>query len=110
LEEQQQQQQPPRKVYTREFKLEAVRLSMEPGRTVVGVARELGISDCTLHKWRQELRADPTEAFPGSGRLKPQEEELRRLRRALQRAEQERDFLKKAALWLAQEAHRSTGS
>ena len=99
-----------RKVYTREYKVEAVRLSKEEGRSVAGVARDLGINEYTLHKWRQQMRDDPAQAFPGKGRLKPQEDELRRLRRALQRAEQERDFLKKAALWLAQEAHRSTGS
>jgi transposase len=99
-----------RKSYTREYKLEAVRLATTGDRSIAQVARDLGINKNTLYNWRKDLAADPEQAFPGKGRLKPPDEELRRLRRALQRAEQERDFLKKAALWLAQEAHRSTGS
>lgn len=97
-----------RKVYTREFKLEAVRLASEDGITVAQVARDLGVNENTLHKWRQQLQDDPERAFPGKGRLKPQDEELRRLRRENQRLRQEVAFLKKAAVWLAQEAHPST--
>lgn len=99
-----------RKSYTREYKLEAVRLATTGDRSIAQVARDLGINKNTFYNWRKDLEADPEQAFPGKGRLKPQDEELRRLRRALARAEQERDFLKKAALWLAQEAHKSTGS
>ena len=97
-----------RKVYTREFKLEAVRLASEDGVTVAQVARDLGVNENTLHKWRQQQQEDPEQAFPGKGRLKPQDEELRRLRRENQRLRQEVAFLKKAAVWLAQEAHPST--
>lgn len=99
-----------RRSYTREYKLEAVRLATTGERSITQVAHDLGIDRKTLYKWRQKLAADPQQAFPGKGRLKPEDEEVRRLRRALARAEQERDFLKKAALWLAQEAHGSTGS
>lgn len=97
-----------RKRYTREFKLEAVRLSSEAGHRVTQVARDLGIPDNTLFRWRQRFKADPEHSFPGKGRLKPEQEELRHLRRENQRLRQERDFLKKAAVWLAQEAHPST--
>lgn len=97
-----------RKVYTREFKVEAVRLATEAGQSVSQVARDLGLNENTLWRWRQLLKDDPQTAFPGRGRLKPQEEELRRLRRENQILRQERDFLKKAAVWLAREAHSST--
>jgi transposase len=97
-----------RRVYTREFKVEAVRLATETGQAVSQVARDLGLNENTLWRWRQQLKDDPQAAFPGRGRLKPQEEELRRLRRENQILRQERDFLKKAAVWLAREAHSST--
>lgn len=97
-----------RKVYTREFKLEAVRLANAGGTSIAQVARDLGINENTLHKWRQHAQQDAEQAFPGRGRLKPQDEENRRLRRELQKARQEIAFLKKAAVWLAQEAHPST--
>lgn len=101
-------QQERRKVYTREFKIEAVRLADTGGTSVAQVARDLGINENTLHKWRQHARRDAEQAFPGRGRLKPQDEETRRLRRENLRLRQELAFLKKAAVWLAQEAHPST--
>lgn len=97
-----------RRIYTREYKLEAVRLATAGDTTVAQVARDLGINENTLHKWKQQLREDPEQAFPGKGRLKPGDEELRRLRRENLRLRQEVAFLKKAAVWLAQEAHPST--
>jgi len=102
------QERKPRKTYTREFKLNAVRLTTAGDVTVAQVARELGIHENTLHKWRQQLRADPKQAFPGKGRLKPDEEEVRRLRRENLRLKQENEFLKRAAVWLAREAHGSS--
>lgn len=98
-----------RKNYTREYKLEAVRLTTEGGISVAQAARDLGINENTLHKWRQQLSADCEQAFPGKGKLKPQDEELRRLRRENQTLRDEVKFLKRAAVWLAREAHGSTG-
>jgi transposase len=97
-----------RRVYDREFKVEAVRLTTENGKSLAQVARDLGINENTLWNWSRQLRSDPQTAFPGKGRMKPTEEENRRLRRENQVLRQERDFLKKAAVWLAQEAHPST--
>jgi transposase len=97
-----------RKVYTREFKVEAVRMATAGDASVAQVARDLGVDENTLHKWKHQFRDDPAEAFPGKGRMKPQEAELRRLRRENLRLRQEVAFLKKAAVWLAQEAHPST--
>lgn len=85
-----------RRKYDREFKLEAVRLSHEAGRTVAGVARDLGINENQLHRWRRQLSADGSGAFPGKGHQSPEQEELHRLRRELADVTEERDILKKA--------------
>lgn len=55
------------KTYTAEFKREAVRLVQTSGKPIAQVARELGISDTSIHQWRKELAAHGDEAFPGSG-------------------------------------------
>jgi transposase len=96
---------PARKIYAREYKIEAVRMTTEGGVSVAQAARDLGVNENTLHKWRQQLRVDPQQAFPGKGHMKPLEEENRRLRRENAILREERDFLKKAAVWLAREAH-----
>jgi len=83
------------KVYTREFKEEAVRLVQTSGKSIAQIARELGISDSSIHQWRKELTQQGKEAFPGSGHQAPLEEENRRLKRELERVQQERDILKK---------------
>jgi transposase len=87
-----------KKTYTREFKREAVRLAQTSGKPIAHIARELGISDASIHQWRKELAADGQEAFPGSGHQTAQEEELRRLKRELEVTRQERDILKKALI------------
>lgn len=84
------------KTYTVEFKREAVRLAQTSGKPIAQVARELGISDTSIHQWRKELGAHGSEAFPGSGHQPAQEEEMRRLKRELEVVKQERDILKKA--------------
>jgi transposase len=84
------------KTYTPEFKREAVRLAQTSGKSIAQVARELGISDTSIHQWRQELTEHGPEAFPGSGRQTAQEEEVRRLKRELEVVKQERDIIKKA--------------
>lgn len=83
------------KTYTAEFKREAVRLAQTSGKSIVQVARELGISDTSIHQWRKELTEHSQEAFPGSGHQTAQEEEVRRLKRELEVVKQERDILKK---------------
>jgi transposase len=83
------------KTYTQEFKREAVRLAQTSGKLIAQVARELGISDASIHQWRKELAEHGPEAFPGSGHQTALEEENRRLKRELERTRQERDILKK---------------
>jgi transposase len=82
-------------VYTKEFKQEAVRLAQTSGKPIAQVARELGISDTSIHQWRKELAENGPEAFPGKGHQTALEEENRRLKRELERVQQERDILKK---------------
>ncbi len=83
------------KTYTPEFKREAVRLAQTSGKPITHIARELGISDTSIHQWRKELTEHGPEAFPGSGHQATQEEEVRRLKRELEIVKQERDILKK---------------
>ena len=85
-----------RKSYDRQFKIDAVSLVINGGRTVAEVARDMGISVNVLHRWKRELTREQSEAFPGKGRLGPQEEELRRLRRELEQVKEDREILKKA--------------
>jgi transposase len=84
------------KIYTAEFKREAVRLAQTSGKPITHIARELGISDTSIHQWCKELSEHGSEAFPGSGHQTAQEEEVRRLKRELEIVKQERDILKKA--------------
>ncbi len=86
-----------RRSFTKEFKVEAVRLLTEGGRSLAQVARDLGIRDTVLGRWKQELVESPEGAFPGHGPGSPEAEELRRLRRENARLQMERDILKKAA-------------
>lgn len=84
------------KTYTPEFKREAVRLAQTSGKPITHIARDLGISDTSIHQWRKELMEHGPEAFPGSGHQTTQEEEVLRLTRELEIVKQERDILKKA--------------
>jgi transposase len=94
----------PRKSYTREFKIEAVRMTTEGGISVARAARDLGLNENTLHNWRRQFRQWGAGPTAGKADLSLAEEN-RRLRKELADTREERDFLKKAAVWLAKEAH-----
>ncbi len=85
-----------RKTYSREFKLEAVRLWQTTDKSGAEIERELGIGHGCLSRWKQKYLSDGESAFPGHGRLPPEEDELQRMRRELAVVRQERDILKKA--------------
>lgn len=95
-----------RRKHSKEFKLEAVRLATQAGASVKETAENLGIHPSMLHTWKRELAVDGDQAFPGNGRLKPDDEEIRKLRLELKRTREERDILKKAALFFAEEDKR----
>ncbi len=83
-----------RKPYTREFKIEAVKLATEGGLPRKQVARDLGLDVGTLRRWIAEFQTDGDRAFPGQGR--PRDDEVTRLQRENALLRQEREILKKA--------------
>lgn len=93
-----------RRTYTAEFKAEAVKLITEQGRSVAEASRSLDVGETLLRSWMAALQEKGADAFPGNGRLSPQEEELRRLRAENKRLLMEREILKKAAAFFAREA------
>ena len=84
-----------RKSYTREFKLEAVRLLETSGRGVGELERELGIGAGCLGRWRDAFQEEGEHAFPGHGHMRPEEERMRALEREVTILRQEREILKK---------------
>ena len=85
-----------RRSYTREFKLEAVHLLETSGRSAAQLERELGIGSGCLSRWKQEFAEEGEHAFPGHGRLAPDQERIRQLEQENALLRQERDILKKA--------------
>ncbi len=88
--------------YNPEFKREALKRASEDGMTDKVVCEELGISSRQLRRWRDEFRLLGDDAFPGQG--KSRDEELTKLKRELAKVQQERDFLKDAAVFFARES------
>lgn len=85
---------------TKEFKFEAVKLANELGN-VSEAARQLGVSAKTLYNWRDSQKKHGKNAFPGKGRMTPDDDNLRRLERENRELRIENDILKKATRYLA---------
>lgn len=85
-----------RRKFSREFKLEAVRLVRERGVAVAQAARDLDVHENVLRKWVKEFASDPGHAFPGHGQVKPEQLEIDRLRPEVAKLKAERDILKKS--------------
>ena len=92
-----------RRIFSREFKVEAVRLVQERGVSIAQASRDLDLNDNVLRRWIREMSSDPCQAFPGRGQMKADELEVERLRREVIRLRAERDILKKAAAYFAKE-------
>jgi len=90
-----------RKKYDREFKLRAVRLVVDRERPITQVARDLGLHPNMLSRWKKQFLEDQDSSFPGKGKYKPEDEEIRRLKCELVDAKEERDILKKAVAFFA---------
>lgn len=90
-----------RKVYSPEFKPQAVQMVTEQKPSVAEAARRFGVHESRLHEWKKAHLKDGAAAFPGSGHQTPADEELRRLRAEVKRLEVERDILKKATAFFA---------
>jgi transposase len=82
--------------FTREFKRNAVELMVDKGMSAGKVAQELDIHPNLLHQWKRKFLAEGNGAFVGKGNLKPEDAEMRRLRKELEDVKEERDILKKA--------------
>ena len=93
-----------RRSFTKEFKLEAVRLIKERGVSVAQASQDLGVHQTQLRSWVKDFVSDPLQAFPGQGQLKPEQLEIERLRREVIKLKAERDILKKAAAYFAKES------
>jgi transposase len=89
----------PRKTYTAEFKVRAVRMVTDQKLSVAEAARRLGVGENLLRLWKKAFLDRGPDAFPGHGCLSPADEELHRLRAEVVRLKAERDLLKKAAAY-----------
>src|SRR3954451_3158271 len=99
-----------RPAYPEQFRREALEL-VRRGRSIPDVAESLGVSPQTLRHWRRQGKRNCGE--PADGPTRAEREELRELRKRVRRLEQERDILKHATAFFAQEARpgeRSTGT
>lgn len=92
-----------RRTFGREFKLEAVKLVRDRGVSAAQASRDLGVHANVLRKWVRDFEDDPAQAFPGQGQMKPEQQEIERLRREVAKLKAERDILKKAAAYFAKD-------
>lgn len=90
-----------RRSYDKEFKISAVKLVLESEKSIESIASELGVSSNRLYNWKRKYLEDAKNAFPGKGRMKPEDEELRKRDREIARLTMERDILKKALGYFA---------
>ncbi len=79
-----------RRIFSREYKLEAVKLVRERGVTVEQAARDLDVHENVLCKWVREYGDDPSQSFPGKGQMKPEQLEIVRLRKEVAKLKAER--------------------
>ena len=93
-----------RRKFTREFKLEAVRLIKDRGVSYVQASQDLGVHLSQLRDWVKKFAADPQHAFPGHGLMKPEQAEIARLKREVIKLKAVRDILKIAAAYFAKES------
>lgn len=91
-----------RRNYSREFKIEAVKMVLAGGISVAQVARDLGVNENLIHSWKRKFLENGE--LSESSKLTPDQKEIRRLRLELERVRQEREILKKAAAYFAKES------
>lgn len=93
-----------RRKFSRDFKVEAVRLVRERGVSVAQAGRDLDVHENVLCKWVKEIGSDPEHAFPGHGKQKPKQLVIDSLRREVTKLKTERDILKKSAAFFTRES------
>lgn len=89
--------------YSQEFKLDAINLVKEQNYSRAEAARSLSINPNVLSRWIKEHEADQGQAFRGNGKLTADQLEIRQLREENRRLKMEKEILKKAAAFFAQE-------
>jgi len=92
-----------RRKYSDEFKREAIDLILIHGYGVAEAARNLGLNANMLSRWKRELEKHGEHAFPGKGKMTPEQSEIHRLQQENKRLRMERDILKKATAFFAGE-------
>ena len=94
-----------RRKYSKEFKIEAIRMVENGGKPLAEIERDLGISKGLLWKWKESLRRQPRqgEAFPGNGRLTETEARIRQLERENAMLKQDKEILKKVLVMYSKE-------
>lgn len=96
-----------RRTFTKTFKEEAVRLVESGGRTIEAIAKEIGVPESVLNRWRNGLRgaSKPIDVTDNDALSSSERAELLRLRKENERLRMERDILKKAAAFFAKNEH-----
>lgn len=90
-----------RRRFTREYKIEALRLAAEEGMTTRSVARQLGIPENLIYRWRREMSSDSSSAFPGNGNRNANDEKIVELERENAKLKAQVQFLKRVAGYFA---------
>jgi transposase len=93
-----------RKQYSKQFKVDAVKLVTEQDYKVSEAARNLGIHHSSLRRWKKQFETNSTQAFPGKGHMSPEKEELYQLHKEVKRLRMEREILKKATAFFVNES------
>ena len=91
-----------RREYTADFKREAVRLVTDEGYSLAEAGRSLGVGSTLIGRWKRQLEASG-DAFPGKGKLTPDQQRIRELEADVRRLRMEKDILKKATAFFVQE-------
>jgi transposase len=90
------------KQYSKDFKLETIKLVTEQGLTQSQAAKNLGLDQSLIGRWVRSYKSNGQVSFPGNGNLLPQDEKVKNLEKELRRVTQERDILKKAIAYFAE--------
>ncbi len=93
-----------RRTFTREFRVEAVKLVEEQGYSFAAAAKSLGIDESMLRRWKQKFESDGNNTFPERGKKSGLKAEIHRLSAENKRLRMEREILKKAAVFFAKES------
>ena len=93
-----------RKSYSKQFKIDAVKLITEQGYKISEAAQNLGINPNVLRRWKNQFETDSNHSFPGNVNMTPEKAELHRLRKEIQQLRMEREILKKATAFFVKES------